>query len=122
MGIFDSIFGGRQLCKEDASQMAVSIGLNLFNGTFPLETFMQVSEKFVNELVKDSFPGYSIDSDQSKQIVRLGLKILNENMQYLSDLSQLENYLKNPTEENKPSQKVITPKLYDTEDLSLFID
>ena len=43
-------------------------------------------------------------------------------MQYLSDLSQLENYLKNPTEENKPSQKVITPKLYDSEDLSLFID
>ena len=102
--------------------MAVAIGLNLFNGTFPLETFTQISEKFVNELVKDSFPGYSIDSDQSKQIVRLGLKILNENMQYLSDLSQLENYLKNPTEENKPLQKVITPKLYDSEDLSLFID
>ena len=73
-------------------------------------------------MVKDSFPGYSIDSDQSKQIVRLSIKIISENVLYISELHQLENYLKNPTEENKPTQKVVTPKLYDSNDLSLFID
>tara|TARA_Y100001970_G_scaffold109992_1_gene137353 strand:- start:119 stop:484 length:366 start_codon:yes stop_codon:yes gene_type:complete len=109
MGIFDSFFKGPELTKDDALNMSTSMALNLYRDGYSIEQFIQNADMLLEEIFKMEFPHHSISTEQSKQILKNVVRIYTEEKEHLKNLNKLSIYINNPTPENKPTEKVVTP-------------
>jgi len=85
MGIFDFLKGpkGPKLKKAEAAMIAVNIAERLFKNEITTEELIRDADIILEEFLVSYFPDRSIETDQSRQILKLAYLFYENDKEYL---------------------------------------
>ena len=85
MGIFDFLKGpkGPKLKKAEAATIAVNIAERLFKNEITTEELIRDADIILEEFLVTYFPDRSIETDQSRQILKLAYLFYENDKNYL---------------------------------------
>jgi len=92
MGIFDKLFRGPELSKQDAEIFSLDIALKLFTNEMTIDEFISNMENVIEGIFQSHYPDNSITPDQTKQIVRTGLILFENEKEYLQRVKWDRDY------------------------------
>lgn len=92
MGLFDYFLRGPELSKSDAEVFSIEIALILHQKKMTIIEFLSRAEEIIEGIFLQRFPNHSIKSEQTKEIVKCGLDLHENEDKYLDRLIRDREY------------------------------
>ena len=90
--LFDKLFRGPKLSRANAETFSKIIALKLYEEEITMRDFIANAEDIIESIFTNSFPNNSITPEQTKQLVRCGLFLLENEQGYLEGIVKDRKY------------------------------
>ena len=94
MGIFDFLFKGPELYRHEARTMVTDLAMHMYRGkASPKDLVIHADVYLEHQFLKWNFGDRSINSEQSKQIIRVAILQYENDKAYLEQLMRRQDYI-----------------------------